>query len=101
MSDYFGARRVMYWVLGGCSIACFLLVIPRMDVYATGEGIMAARPGEVTAVADDRVVVGDKTYTLVVKDAKALDDDATKILPSRSFWQVPAVKQATRSSRSS
>ena len=32
MSDKFGARTVMYWVLSGCAISCLLLIVPRMDV---------------------------------------------------------------------
>ncbi len=94
MSDKFGARRVMYWVLGGCTIAAFLLVIPRMDVYATGEGVMAARPGRVEQVTNEFVRVGEKEYPLVSRDeSESSEDDTSRFLPSRAFWQVSAVKE--------
>lgn len=93
MSDRFGARRVMYWVLGGSALLCFLLVIPRMDVYATGEGVMAAAPGLVEAASADHVQVGPKRYAVVQKrEEDSVDDSTTRILPTREFWQVPVVK---------
>lgn len=50
LSDRYGARRVMYWVLGGCCTCCVLLAVPRMDVFAPGEGIMAVSAGRVDEV---------------------------------------------------
>jgi NNP family nitrate/nitrite transporter-like MFS transporter len=93
LSDKFGARRVMYWVLGGSSLACFLLVIPRMDVYATGEGVMAAAAGEVSSVSDTHVQVGEGKYSLAPRDTtRPFEDDETRIMPARNFWQEPVVK---------
>jgi NNP family nitrate/nitrite transporter-like MFS transporter len=95
MSDRLGARRVMYWVLGGCAACCFLLVIPRMDIQAPGEGIMAAAPGRVSAVSAESVTVGERSYRLKVRPVTAPDrgdrDSGALILPTGSFWQEPVV----------
>ena len=64
LSDKFGARTVMYGVLGGSALCCFLLIMPRMDVFAPGQGVMAARAGEVTSVGADHVEVDGKRYKL-------------------------------------
>ena len=34
MSDKWGARRVMYWVLGSSVVISLMLMIPRMDVFS-------------------------------------------------------------------
>ena len=92
LSDKFGARTVMYWVLGGCAIACFLLIVPRMDIYAPGEGVMAAAPGTVSDVSADAVVVGDASYALRPEPAMAEFDDQTLVFPKSRFWQEPVVQ---------
>ena len=35
----------MYWVLGLSVAISFMLVIPKMEIYSPGEGVMAHRPG--------------------------------------------------------
>ena len=57
LSDRYGARRGMYWVLGGCCTCCVLLAVPRMDVFAPGEGIMAVSAGRVDEVTPRGIVV--------------------------------------------
>jgi len=92
LSDRVGARRVMYWVLGGSAAACFLLIIPRMDIYAPGEGVMAAAPGEVTAVSPEVIEVGNKTYAVRPQTEAATPmKEGTLVLPSSAFWQEPVV----------
>ncbi len=93
LSDKFGARTIMYWVLGGCAIACFLLIVPRMDIYAPGEGVMAARPGTVSDVSADAVVVGDNRYALRPEpDTEDVAFDArTLVFPQSRFWQEAVV----------
>ncbi len=93
MSDKLGARTVMYWVLGGCAIASLLLIMPRMDIYAPGQGVMAARGGTVTSVSADSVVVDDEVYALTVKpEETTFDTGDALIMPTGTFWQEPAVK---------
>ncbi len=94
MSDKFGARRVMYWVLGGCALACALLIVPRMDVYTAGQGVMAARPGKVESVTNQQITIDGKNYAVVPEDTtQTFEDGTTRVLPSQTFWQVPVVKE--------
>jgi len=82
----------MYWVLGGCALASLLLVVPRMDIYAPGEGLMATRPGTVTEVTDEVVVVGDVRYPLTPEPPREVVDGATLVLPQSRLWQEAAVE---------
>ncbi|MDH3717146.1 MAG: MFS transporter, partial [Planctomycetota bacterium] len=38
MSDAWGARSVMYWVLGISLVCCALLIVPQMDIRSPGSG---------------------------------------------------------------
>ncbi|MFQ5498843.1 MAG: nitrate/nitrite transporter [Candidatus Zixiibacteriota bacterium] len=95
LSDKWGARRVMYIVLGSCLVASALLVIPRMDIESPGKGIMARRSGTVTAVSDKMVVVDDKEYTLKSVNGQELTEKekeaGTLIWPTSRWWQEPVV----------
>jgi len=96
MSDRFGARTVMYWVLGGCLIGSAMLVVPRMDIFATGEGVMAAAAGRVEEVSETAIVVGTKRYEFrkkeVTDDEEAVRDGGTLVMPTGTFWQEPVVR---------
>ncbi len=96
MSDAFGARRVMYWVLGTCAISSALLIIPRMDVESPGRGVMAKSGGTVTSVSDTEIVVGNRSYpvrgvtgTTLTEEQKNAD---TLIWPTSASWQEPIVE---------
>ena len=39
LSDKYGARKVMYWVLGSSIIISFLLMFPKMEVFTAGPGV--------------------------------------------------------------
>ena len=45
MSDRLGARWVMYRVFAVALVCCGLLVVPQMDIYAPGSGVMARFAG--------------------------------------------------------
>ena len=94
MSDKWGARKVMYWVLGSSVIICLLLIVPRMDIFSPGRGIMAKGNGTVTEVTQEKIVVGDKTYSLKVRDASASEkfDDKMLVFPTKEVWQEAVVK---------
>jgi NNP family nitrate/nitrite transporter-like MFS transporter len=98
LSDRFGARPIMYWVLGSCVISCFLLAIPRMEIQSPGEGIMAIRGGTVTEVTGEKIIVGDVEYTYLNKNTiatfRTIEDveEGTLVLPQSTFWQEPAVQ---------
>lgn len=106
MSDHWGARRVMYWVLGSCTVCCFALIFPRMDIMSPGEGIVAAAPGEIIALEEGRMVVratktGKETEyrislptpeqerALLGEDEK---EESVAVLPTKSSWQRWATK---------
>ncbi len=93
MSDVMGARAVMYWVLGLSVAISFMLVIPKMEIYSPGEGIMASRAGTVTEVTESSVTVGNKRYELVKQD-RSFDDLDSRILvfPTKMVWQEPVVE---------
>jgi NNP family nitrate/nitrite transporter-like MFS transporter len=93
LSDAMGARAVMYWVLGLSVAISFMLVIPKMEVYSPGEGIMAVRAGTVTEVSPTVVVVDDKRYVLEIQD-RSFDelDDQVVVLPTKASWQEPVVE---------
>ncbi len=96
MSDFWGARAIMYGVLCSCLIACVLLSVPRMDIMSPGEGVMAARKGPVTSVTPEEVVCAGKPYKL---KGKARDNVITYasehedliVWPTFTFWQEPVV----------
>ena len=98
MSDRWGARPVMYWVLGSSAVCCALLIVPRMEIELPGKGVMAARAGTVTAVSDGAVLVDGRTYPLRVTPPR-FRDVATQgmlILPTKASWQFPVVQQGVR-----
>ncbi|HJP41454.1 MAG TPA: MFS transporter [Dehalococcoidia bacterium] len=93
-SDRFGARTVMYWVLGSSTIFFVLLIVPRMDIRSPGEGVLALRSGTVTAVSGSEIVVDDKQYTLKLKNEAnlAYEPEGTLVFPTSSSWHEPAVE---------
>lgn len=91
LSDKFGARTTMYWVLGSCAIGFLFLVVPRMDITSPGEGVMATRPGTVTEVTADEVVVGEARYPIVRRGAATHTEDDELVWPRSEFWQEPVV----------
>lgn len=92
LSDRYGARLVMYWVLSGCVVCMLLLSVPRMDLQSPGEGVMATAAGEVTAVAADHLEVGGKSYPLRARTESVPRDEQMLVWPQSDFWQEPVVK---------
>lgn len=94
ISDHWGARRVMYWVLGGCLVGSLLLIFPRMDVQSPGRAVLAKRAGTVTEVRVDAVVVDDRTYPIRPRTdghTDLFERAGTLILPTFESWQQPVV----------
>ncbi len=97
LSDKYGARAVMYWVLGSCLIASIALCVPRMDIETPGQGVMCTKKGTVTDITASKIVVDEKVYSLKVKEEGNLlsilkDNKEMVIWPSSVFWQEPQVK---------
>jgi NNP family nitrate/nitrite transporter-like MFS transporter len=92
ISDKFGARTSMYWVLSTCAVFFLMLIAPRMDIRSPGEGVMAERKGVVTAVSGTEVVIGDKKYKLkLAPAAQEFKDDKALIWPTFQSWNEPVV----------
>lgn len=96
LSDHFGARRVMFWVLTACLLGCSLLVVPQMTIHSPGKGVMAKRPGTVSEVAPEHIAVDGTRYPLSAlgerEPAGAYGTGDMLVLPTISRWQEPAVK---------
>ena len=93
LSDRFGGRSIMYWVLGASVAISFLVIVPKMEIYSPGRGIMAGKGGVVTAVSAEEISVGDKIYPLKLKPQDiGTFDDQLLILPTKQVWQEPAVQ---------
>ncbi|MEN7548452.1 MFS transporter [Rapidithrix thailandica] len=94
LSDKFGARKVMYGVLGASSIISLLLVVPKMDIYSPGKGILASTGGTVSHVSDSLIAIGEKSYVLTQKaNGLAEADKTAKILPVKEVWQEPVIRE--------
>jgi NNP family nitrate/nitrite transporter-like MFS transporter len=92
MSDYWGARKVMYWVLGTSTLICFMLIAPKMEAFTPGQGVMAQKSGIVTRVDSEVIVVDDKIYPLIEKSKNTVNyDNQLQIFPVRDAWQEPTV----------
>lgn len=93
LSDVMGARAVMYWVLGLSVAVSFMLVIPKMEIYSPGQGIMATSAGTVTGVSESVIVVDQNRYELTVRD-RSFDDLDSRIIvfPTKTGWQEPVVE---------
>ena len=92
MSDRWGARRVMFWVLTTSCLISFAVIIPKMEILSPGKGVMALRGGVVTEVSTANVVVDGKAYPLVKKPTTFRDlAPGVIVFPTKEVWQEPAV----------
>lgn len=102
LSDKFGARMVLLWVFGDCILILLLLLPPRMEVQAPGQGIMAAKNGTVTLASDSLIVVDDTRYQIQRKHPEGShtmirfgihnDEEGFLLMPTASGWQEPLVR---------
>ncbi|KAA3652959.1 MAG: NarK/NasA family nitrate transporter [Bacteroidetes bacterium] len=95
MSDKWGARKVMYWVLSTSVIFSLMMSVPKMDITTPGNGIMATKAGTVKFVSDSLIIVNDMEYPVVVevKEVKDIkyDQEEFHIFPVKKAWQTPVV----------
>ncbi len=92
LSDKFGARKVMYWVLVTSTLISAMLIIPEMDIYSAGKGINAKRSGQVTQVSDQVIEVDGMTYALQERGATLSDAEKRfMIFPRKETWQTSQV----------
>jgi NNP family nitrate/nitrite transporter-like MFS transporter len=91
LSDKFGARKVMYWVLGSSIVISFLLMFPKMEITTAGPGVLATGSGVVTAVTPSEIIINEKTHKVHSKIVAVESREA--ILPVKTSWQEIVVKQ--------
>ncbi|OGP13239.1 MAG: MFS transporter [Deltaproteobacteria bacterium RIFCSPLOWO2_02_FULL_50_16] len=93
MSDHWGARRIMYWVLGSSVLICLMMSVPKMEIFSPGKGIMAKRNGKVSLVSPQLIRVGNQDYSLKSKsNGLRISEDKILIFPVKDSWQEPVVK---------
>lgn len=93
MSDKWGARQVMYWILGASVLICFLLVVPKMEIFSPGIPVKAKKPGIVERADKSEIVVSDIRYPLIQKSERFEGiDDKMLIFPAKDVWQEPIVE---------
>jgi NNP family nitrate/nitrite transporter-like MFS transporter len=90
LSDKFGARKVMYWVLSSSVVFSALLMIPKMDITTTGPGVLATKKGTITMVSDSKVKIDDTDFIIA---KKRIELQQSSIFPIRTSWQQVVVNQ--------
>ncbi|WP_292009743.1 MFS transporter [Chryseobacterium sp.] len=90
LSDKFGARKVMYWVMYSSLVISGLLMLPKMEILTPGKGISAKKSGMVTAVEPSRIIAGNDTVNI---QPKPEIPESTSVLPQSFSWQEVLVKQ--------
>ena len=90
LSDKFGARKVMYWVLSSSVILSALLMVPKTDITTAGPGVMAGKNGTITEISETNVKVGEKDFAINQKVEKPLENT---VFPTKNSWQEVVVKE--------
>lgn len=103
LSDKAGARVVLLWVLGTCLVCLVFLFVPRMEIRAPGQGIMASQGGTVVEVSSSEIIIDDTKYILqnVVDSEDQISfyfgidntEEGFLFLPTTSFNQEPIVEK--------
>lgn len=99
MSDRWGARAVMYWVLGMSLVCCLMLIVPRMETETPGAGVNALVGGTITTVGADFIELQTKggivrkfPFSPRTEGSTVSKNDALLVWPMMHSWQEPIVK---------
>lgn len=90
LSDKFGARKVMYWVLYSSLILSGLLMLPKMEILTPGKGITAKKAGIVTAIEKEKIILNTGEFEIT---SKPEIPQQTSVFPESFSWQEVLVKQ--------
>ena len=109
VADKVGARIVLLWVFGICIVCLFFLFVPRMEIQAPGQGVMASKPGTVVSVSNDEIVIDQDAYQLQTSFGESShvgiqfgignEKEEFLLLPTASFQQTPTVEVGERISK--
>ena len=94
MSDFFGGRKVMYWVLGASLLISFLLIVPKMEITSPGKGVTALKDGTVTEVSENSITVGEQIYQFKARETEQQNiiDEGLLVFPTKEIWQESIVE---------
>lgn len=102
LSDKVGARIVLLWVFGICIVCLFFLFVPRMEIKAPGQGIMALKNGKVESVSYNSIKIGEDIYIFQneLSDSSEVlirlgihnDEEGFLLFPTAIMQQEPIVK---------
>ncbi|MBL0738258.1 NarK/NasA family nitrate transporter [Flavobacterium sp. GN10] len=92
LSDKFGARKVMYWVLGSSIVISFLLMFPKMEIITTGPGVMSLTTGTVTEITANEITVNGKKHQINNKKDFETNSESS-VFPVKKSWQEIVVEQ--------
>ncbi|MCB9202018.1 MAG: NarK/NasA family nitrate transporter [Flavobacteriales bacterium] len=90
LSDKFGARKVMYWVLISSLVIGGLLMLPKMDIITPGKGIVAQKATTVRNVTQNTITLDNSKIELVEKPNITPHKG---IFPKSYTWQESVVEQ--------
>lgn len=103
LSDQVGARIMLLWVFGISLVCLVFLFIPRMEIQAPGQGLIASRAGRVVSVSPSTIVVEDDVYSLrsafgdsshvSIRFGIHRNQEKFLLLPTATFHQEPIVHE--------
>ena len=91
LSDKFGARAVMHWVLLSSLIIGGLLMLPKMEILTPGKGVAAKKNTTVEKVEGNAITLA--TGEVIQLTEKPEIKDGNYILPKSYSWQEALVKE--------
>lgn len=90
LSDKFGARKVMYWVLYSSLILSGLLMLPKMEILTPGKGITSNKEGTITSTTQEKITLNNEVIPVIKKPHIP---EKVSILPKSFSWQEVLVKE--------
>ena len=91
LSDKFGARAVMHWVLLSSLIIGGLLMLPKMEILTPGKGVAAKKNTTVEKVEGNAITLA--TGEVIQLTEKPEIKDGNYIFPISYSWQEALVKE--------
>ena len=92
LSDKFGARAVMHWVLLSSLIIGGLLMLPKMEILTPGKGVAAKKNTTVEKVEGNAITLA--TGEVIQLTEKPEIKDGNYIFPKSYSWQEALVKES-------
>lgn len=90
LSDKFGARKVMYFVIISSVVIGAFLILPKMEIYTPGKGIIAPKKGTITKVSADKFYLNDKEFKILEKPDITFEE---RLFPKTFSWQEVVVTE--------